>query len=246
MRPLLRRCSVAKKDRDAVRQGMGDLLNPSSDLLSQVLEGDRRRTGRVHPATAPVAGPNELTRGALEKDSDAETPEDSTALDRTRQAGSDVVDTTRSIVGNTTDETVASVTDIAAGSDTDQSEMAGPESRLTATARTRGSQGTQSGVQTKPKEKGSGGDRKETQPPSPSAPTAQQAAWTPLEAALREMLGKPYTTEFEKGPFTVTSMKIHTEVSERLGWAASLTKRPKQDIVSEALRLYFERLLREG
>lgn len=65
----------------------------------------------------------------------------------------------------------------------------------------------------------------------------------PLDGALRAMLAQPYAGDPRKGPFTVTSMKLQTEIAERLGYAAALTKQPKQEIVSEALRLYFERLL---
>lgn len=244
---------MAKKDRDAVRQGMGDLLGPSSDLLSQVLEGDRRRTGRGHPPVEPEAG---TTDGPAETTGAGEGPgtaDSGPAPSRSTDASSPVANTTGSMVGSTTDETVASATDHGSGSDTDRPEPVKPGARPSGPAETGEVRTAPAEARTKPRGKGGRG----ADQPAPSVPSAQAAppsvpaveppaVWNPLEAALREMLGKPYATDLEKGPFTVTSMKLHAEVSERLGWASSLTKRPKQDIVSEALRQYFERLLREG
>ena len=60
---------------------------------------------------------------------------------------------------------------------------------------------------------------------------------------MREMLAKPYRFDPKKGPFTVSTVKIPTEVWERLGWAATLTDRPKQEIISDALKEYFARLV---
>ncbi|MGI8711378.1 MAG: hypothetical protein ACR2LA_10330 [Acidimicrobiales bacterium] len=54
------------------------------------------------------------------------------------------------------------------------------------------------------------------------------------------MLARPYPGEPGKGPFTVTSVKIPTDVWDRLGWVSTLLDRPKQDIIAEALRRYFE------
>jgi hypothetical protein len=157
---------------------MGDILGPSADLLSQVIAGDRKRTGRVHPEPP-----------------EAEPPDDGTTANTT---GSEV------------------------GSATNGKRAEAPRARPVPE---RSRSKTQEAIAAEP----------EPAPPG-----------NPLEAALREMLGRAYASDPAKGPYTVTSMKLNSEVSERLGWASSLTKRPKQDIVSEALRLYFERLLREG
>ncbi len=68
----------------------------------------------------------------------------------------------------------------------------------------------------------------------------------PLAAAVRKMLAQPYTADPKKGPFTVSTVKIPTEVSERLGWVATLTGKAKQEILAEALKDYFAKVLKEG
>lgn len=68
----------------------------------------------------------------------------------------------------------------------------------------------------------------------------------PLAAAVRQMLSRPYTADPRKGPFTVSTVKIPTEVSERLGWVATLTGQAKQEILADALKDYFAKVLREG
>lgn len=68
----------------------------------------------------------------------------------------------------------------------------------------------------------------------------------PLAAAIRQMLSRPYTADPRKGPFTVSTVKMPTEVSERLGWVATLTGKAKQEILAEALKDYFAKVLREG
>lgn len=186
---------MANKDREAVRQGMGDVLGPSSDLLAEVLEGDRKRTGRAGAVERPVA-----------------------QLNSTEDQSSSVVDTTSNHATGATDSEVGSnTTGVNQEATQSLSETLGPADR-----------------------------RKQSERIAPPAPVTDQAPDNPLEIALREMLANPYSSDPGKGPFTVTSMKLQTEVSERLGWASTLLKRPKQEIVSEALRLYFERILQEG
>jgi hypothetical protein len=186
---------VASKNREAVRQGMGDVLGPSTDLLSQVLEGDRKRTGRA---------------GAAQRSATHE----------------DVARKIDSAVGNTTGSPETEATGNLVGSvalDITERPIQKPVAPPKPTGR-----------------------RKEPAEPEQTTTTPHMAPANRLETALREMLANPYATDLLKGPYTVTSMKLHTEVSERLGWASTLLKRPKQDIVSEALRHYFERILREG
>jgi predicted DNA-binding protein len=60
------------------------------------------------------------------------------------------------------------------------------------------------------------------------------------------MLSQPYKADPKKGPFTVSTVKIPTEVSERLGWVATLTGRAKQEILAEALKDYFAKVLEEA
>jgi len=68
----------------------------------------------------------------------------------------------------------------------------------------------------------------------------------PLDQAVRELLARPYTADPKRGPFTVSTVKIPTEVWERLGWVAAVTGRPKQEILADALKDHFDRLLREA
>jgi hypothetical protein len=66
----------------------------------------------------------------------------------------------------------------------------------------------------------------------------------PLANAVRDMLSQPYMADPRKGPFTVSTVKIPTEVSERLGWVAAFTGKTKQEILSEALKDYFQKILK--
>ena len=139
-------------------------------------------------------------------------------VNSTEDLSSSVVDTTRIHATDTTDSVVGSVTTgVNQAAIQNLSETLGPADR-----------------------------RREPEGAHPPTPTTDLAPDNPLETALREMLANPYTSDLGKGPFTVTSMKLQTEISERLCCASALLKRPKQDIVSESLRLYFERILQEG
>lgn len=82
---------------------------------------------------------------------------------------------------------------------------------------------------------------KEDVPQDDSADTSD-----PLAAAVRKMLSQPYKADPKKGPFTVSTVKIPTEVSERLGWIVTLTGKAKQEILAEALKDYFAKVLKEG
>jgi hypothetical protein len=64
--------------------------------------------------------------------------------------------------------------------------------------------------------------------------------------AIRGMLSKPYTADPKRGPFTVSTVKIPSEISERLGWVATLTGKAKQEILADALKDYFAKVLKEG
>lgn len=68
----------------------------------------------------------------------------------------------------------------------------------------------------------------------------------PMGEAVRALLEKPYTADPQTGPFTVSTVKIPTEVWERLGWVAKFTGRTKQELITEALREHFRRTLRDG
>jgi hypothetical protein len=62
--------------------------------------------------------------------------------------------------------------------------------------------------------------------------------------AVREMLSRPYTSDPNKGPFTVSTVKVPTEVWERLGWVSTWTGRPKQEIIADALKEHFVKVLK--
>lgn len=57
------------------------------------------------------------------------------------------------------------------------------------------------------------------------------------------MLAQPYPADMDEGVMTVTSVKIPKPIWERLEYARTLTKKDKQDIIAEALRLYFDRIV---
>jgi hypothetical protein len=63
--------------------------------------------------------------------------------------------------------------------------------------------------------------------------------------AVRAMLARPYTSDPRRGPFTVSTVKVPTEVWERLGWLSAWTGRPKQEIIADALREHFVRILKD-
>jgi predicted DNA-binding protein len=79
--------------------------------------------------------------------------------------------------------------------------------------------------------------------PSDARPEGQETP-NPLHEAILNILAQPYTRSPAQGPFTVTSIKMHTELWERLGLASTLTGRPKQELVAEALRAYLETVRR--
>lgn len=66
----------------------------------------------------------------------------------------------------------------------------------------------------------------------------------PLRDALIQAIQQPVEGELGKGPFTVSSIKVHNTVWERLGYVSQLTGRNKQDLVSEALLDLFAKVVR--
>lgn len=66
----------------------------------------------------------------------------------------------------------------------------------------------------------------------------------PLSDALIQLIAKPYVGDDAKGPFTSTTVKIQTELWERLGYASTLTSKPKQELLAESLRDYFRKLVK--
>jgi hypothetical protein len=75
------------------------------------------------------------------------------------------------------------------------------------------------------------------------APAVEPSA-DPLRDAVKELLSRPYSTE-RKVPLTVSTVKMPSEVWERLGWAAKFSGQTQQDIISDALKDYFQKMLRQ-
>jgi hypothetical protein len=65
-----------------------------------------------------------------------------------------------------------------------------------------------------------------------------------MAEAVLAMLSRPYTSDLGKGPFTVSTVKVPTEVWERLGWVSAWTGRPKQEIIADALKDHFAKVLK--
>lgn len=99
---------------------------------------------------------------------------------------------------------------------------------------------------------GSAEARAETRQPTQKRSSRARAAETDtgeassnaIADAVWSMLQKPYTADLRKGPFTVSTVKIPTEVWERLGWVSNLTGQRKQEIITEALKSHFEKVLK--
>lgn len=142
---------MAKKDRELVKQGLSDVLGPSSDLMGNIIDSDRRRAGRTKDVSA------------------ANTENNKTKANTT---SSIVVQTIRSRAAKTTS-------------------------------------------------------------------SSQPVAGDPMRQALLDLLAQPYSPDPK---YTVTSVKIETEVLERLGWVSTLTGEAKQDIISFALKEYFQKV----
>ncbi len=87
-----------------------------------------------------------------------------------------------------------------------------------------------------------------TTPANPAEPDAAanepKGNRDPMADAVREMLSRPYTSDSGKGPFTVSTVKVPTEVWERLGWVSAWTGRPKQEIIADALKDHFGKVLK--
>lgn len=121
-----------------------------------------------------------------------------------------------------------------------RSATSSPESSDTADATSSdGGSATSSATQTRKRKPTT--RTKEEGPPDDSVETGD-----PLAAAVRQMLSRPYTADPRKGPFTVSTVKIPTEISERLGWVATLTGQAKQEILADALKDYFAKILKEA
>ena len=80
--------------------------------------------------------------------------------------------------------------------------------------------------------------------PRSGEPKRDKPASDPMGDAVRRLLAAPYGEAAGKGAVTVSTVKIPTEVWERLGWVAKLSGRTKQDLITDALKRYFETVLK--
>jgi hypothetical protein len=62
---------------------------------------------------------------------------------------------------------------------------------------------------------------------------------------MRDGLRNPYPEGSLKGPLVTVTTRLPDEICQRLEWASSITGQKKQEVITEALRLYFERLASE-
>lgn len=75
---------------------------------------------------------------------------------------------------------------------------------------------------------------------------SRTASSDPVREAMLGMLSLPYPEDMAEGAMTVTSVKIPKPIWERLEYARTLTKKDKQDIIADALRIYFELIVEGG
>lgn len=64
----------------------------------------------------------------------------------------------------------------------------------------------------------------------------------PVHEAMRQMLRAPYSGDLNKGPATATTIRVPTEIWERLDMASTLESQTKQDIIAEALKQYLKKI----
>ena len=80
--------------------------------------------------------------------------------------------------------------------------------------------------------------------PRPAEPRRDPPAADPMADAVRRLLAAPYADGAGRGAVTASTVKLPTEVWERLGWVAKLSGRHKQDVITDALKRYFEHVLK--
>lgn len=66
-----------------------------------------------------------------------------------------------------------------------------------------------------------------------------------IKKAMREGLKAPYPDGGPKGSLITVTTRLPSEICQRLEWASTITDRKKQEVITEALRLYFEKIANE-
>ncbi len=77
---------------------------------------------------------------------------------------------------------------------------------------------------------------------SETAPPEASTTDNPVREAMRQTLRQPYSTDLSKGPSTATTIRIPTEIWERLDMASTLQDQTKQEIIAEALKEYLKKI----
>lgn len=63
-----------------------------------------------------------------------------------------------------------------------------------------------------------------------------------IKKVMRAGLKAPYPEGSLKAPGVTVTTRLPAEICQRLEWATQITNSKKQEVITEALRLYFERL----
>lgn len=64
------------------------------------------------------------------------------------------------------------------------------------------------------------------------------------KTALAQLLSTAIEADGSKGPFQAATVRIPVGIWKRVGWVASFSGRPKQEIIAEALVIYLEQVKR--
>lgn len=78
---------------------------------------------------------------------------------------------------------------------------------------------------------------------SPDVPEPHGSAAVRL-AMLNTLLG-PFESDLVKGATTATTLRLPTELWERLGMASAITGKTKQDLVSDALQIHLRKVAKD-
>jgi uncharacterized protein (DUF4415 family) len=81
--------------------------------------------------------------------------------------------------------------------------------------------------------------RKRSNETSPPEPLLEE---NPVREAMRQALRQSYSPDLSKGPSTATTIRIPTEIWERLDMASRLEGQTKQDLIAEALKQYLKKI----
>lgn len=73
-------------------------------------------------------------------------------------------------------------------------------------------------------------------------PSRPEVVDNPVRQAMRQALLQSYSADLNRGPSTATTIRIPTEIWERLDMAATLKNQTKQEIIAEALKQHLKKI----